>query len=666
MIIPPHNPIILFSGRIAGILLSLGTALLYPQDEARQETPEEVVYERILEEYESEEIGQTDFLQVLKDLEDDPIDLNAATIRELLRIPFLNQEMARQIVRFRSRNGRYQNRRDLLNVPGMTEELLSAVSPLVRVRSAPTRSVVDYRIQLGRPLHTIRGYREPSEKNSYQNPFYLYHRLRWRPSPVFQAGLIWEKDSGESNWFDYAAFHLAYHWIKARSHILVGDFNLETGQKLVFSNPYGTPVALASTQPFIATPLRWTPHLAADETAFLRGILWHGALSSKLALNLLYSRHSLDANLTADSAAVRSFYTSGYHRTRGEAEKRNRVVEQILGGGIIADFVSGQAGVQAARSRFSLPILSPAGSFRDEFTHLSGFYSMRKEFLQLGGEGVLLDGKFPAFQQTLLINIPHPRVSYGALVYYYHPEYWAFHGRGFGSISEQPANELGYFLTMHTRIFAATELAGYFQASRPARPANEFAFLKRAQQFQAGQRLNRTWIMVRFTRRFRRGAAAVPAQELAVLEQVIEAARLQVNTDASKNLRISHRLEFTRVSPLQNGIRNHGVSFYQDIRYRIGKNLLLQARWTQFDIPAYDYRIYEYENDLPGNFRNVLLNGRGIKWFFLIHYSPVKHWRFALKYREIHYPDEETLGSGLDTVLGNRKKEIRIQMQVLL
>lgn len=661
------TPAILILGRITGILLSLGTALLYSQEEAPEESPEEIVYERILEEYESEEIGQTDFLQVLKDLEDDPVDINAASIRDLLRIPFLDQETARQIVRFRNRNGRYQNQSDLLGVPGMTEELLLAILPLVRLRSAPaSRPLVDYRVQLGRPLHTVRGYGDPSGVNSYQNPFYLYHRLRWRPSPVFQAGLTWEKDSGESNWFDYGAFHIAYHWIKAKSHILVGDFNLESGQRLVFSSPYGSPAALGNTQPFAVSPLRWAPHLAADENAFLRGVMWHWAFSGRLSLNLLYSNHAIDATLAPDSLIVRSFYTSGYHRTRTEIDKRNLVRERLLGGGVTAEFGSGQAGVQAAQNRFSLPVISAAGGFRNEFTYLSGFYFMGKESLRLGGEAVLLDGKFPAIQQTLLIHIPHSGFSYGALVYYYHPEYWALHGRGFGGISDQPANELGYFMTLYARISPRTELAGYFHASRPARAIDEFAFLKRSQQFQVRQKINRSWITGRFTSRVRRGAATTPSRKFANLEQVTRAARFQVETDFSKNLRISHRIELTWVSPpLHNAGKKHGVSFYQDIRFRVRRNLLLQARWSQFDIPAYDYRIYEYETDLPGNFRNVLLNERGLKWFLLLRYHLSNRWRFAVKYREIYYPDEETLGSGLDMVLGNRRKEIRMQMQVL-
>lgn len=668
MAAPNHTtPAILILGRFAGILLSLGTALLYSQKEAPEESPEEIVYERILEEYESEEIGQTDFLQVLKDLEDDPININAATIRDLLRIPFLDQETARQIVRFRNQNGRYQNQRDLLEVPGMTEELLLAILPLVRLRSAPaSRPLVDYRVQLGRPLHTVRGYGEPSRANSYQNPFYLYHRLRWRPSPVFQAGLTWEKDSGESNWFDYGAFHIAYHWVKAKSHILAGDFNLESGQRLVFSSPYGSPAALGNTQPLAASPLRWAPHLAADENAFLRGAMWHWAFSGRLSLNLLYSNHAIDATLSPDSLTVRSFYTSGYHRTHTEIDKRDLVRERLLGGGVTADFGSGQAGVQAAQNRFSLPVISAAGSFRNEFTYLSGFYFMGKESLRLGGEAVLLDGKFPAIQQTLLIHIPRPGLSYGALAYYYHPEYWALHGRGFGGISEPPANGLGYFMTLYARISSTTELAGYFHASRPARAIDEFKFLKRAQQFQLRQRINRSWISARFTGRARRASAVTPSRKFANLEQVTRAARFQVETDFSQNLRISHRVELSWVSPpLHNAEKNHGVSFYQDIRFRVRRNLLLQVRWSQFDIPAYDYRIYEYETDLPGSFRNVLLNERGLKWFLLLRYHLSSRWRFALKYREIYYPDEETLGSGLDMVLGNRRKEIRMQMQVL-
>ena len=640
-----------------GIVTCLWMAILYAQESVR--------YEDILESFETDEFTQIDFLQILQDLQEHPIDINSATIRELLKIPFLNQQTAKSIVRYRNQNGRYKAEADLLNVPGMSEELLAAISPLIQFHRPTYSPLIDYRVQVGRFLHTLRGYEETERINHYENPLYLYQRLRWNPTPVFKAGFLWEKDAGEGNWFDFGSFYLSYHWIKARSRILVGDFNLEIGQGLVFNNPYGFPLSVATTYPFTQTPFRWHPKSAVDENAFLRGLLWDFSLRDRTIITVAYSNHALDATFTPDSSAVQSIYNTGYHRTASEVDKKHRTKESILTGGIFNDFGNEQAGLQVSQSEYSLPIEMGARGLRKKFNYLSGYYSSNREFLQLQGEAALLDGKFPAFQQTILLKTIQPRIYYGALVYYHHPDYWAFHGRAFGKYSEQPSNETGYFLSVSARFFWGTEISAYFHAARPVRSVDEFVFLKRSQQLQLLQRIKKSQIIVRFTQRIRRGASVEVSQKYAVIEQATRIFRFHIDSEISKSFRLSHRIEFSRVEPPEAVDKNIGISFYQDIRYRPWKNLQLQLRWTQFEVPDYDYRLYEFENDLPGNFRNVLLNSRGFKWFLLFNYRIAGRWNFALKYREMHYPDELSLGSGLDTVTGNRRRELRAQFQVL-
>lgn len=642
---------------VIGIVVCLWMGNAYAQESVR--------YEDILESFETEEFIQTDFLQILQDLRENPIDINSATIRDLLKIPFLNQQMAKSIVGYRNQNGGYKTETDLLNVPEMSEELLAAISPLIQFQRPAYSPLIDYRLQVGRSLHTLRGYEETDTGNHYQNPLYLYQRFRWNPSPVFSAGFLWEKDAGEGNWFDFGSFYLGYHWIKARSRFLVGDFNLEIGQRLLFGNPYGFPLSVATTYPFTQTPFRWHPKRAVDENAFLRGLLWDFSLADRTILTVAYSKHALGATFTPDSTAVQSIYSTGYHRTASEMDKKHRFNESILTGGIFNDFGKEQAGIQVSQTQYSLPVKVGTQGFRRNFNYLSGYYSSNRGLLQFQGEAAFLDGKFPAFQQTILLKTVQPRIYYGALVYYHHPDYWAFHGRAFGKSSEQPANETGYFLSISARVFPGTEISAYFHAARPVRSIDEFVFLNRSQQLQLLQRISKSQVVVRFTQRIRRGTTAESTQKYAVLEQASRVLRFHIDSEISKSFRLSHRIEFSRVEPHEAVDKNIGISFYQDIRFRPWKNLQLQLRWTQFDIPDYDYRLYEFENDLPGNFRNVLLNDRGFKWFLLFNYRIAGRWNFAFKYREIHYPDELSLGSGLDTVTGNRRRELRAQFQVI-
>lgn len=613
--------------------------------------------ERFLDDLQTDEFGETDFLQILKDLEDRPIDVNSASVRELLRIPFLSYEAASAIIHYRNAQGRYSTPADLQKVSGISAELVQAISPYIRFQDYGRRSYFNYRAQAGEPLHDIRGY---SEEGKYSNPLYLYQRVQWQPTPTFFASALWEKDAGEADWFDFGSFSLKYKWVKGKSEIQAGDFNLETGQRLVLSGPYGQAVAISNPALFTRTPLRWAIKTSVNENAFLRGGLWAFTPWPKSAFVFAYSNRKLDATLTSDSASVSSIYNSGYHRTESEIRKQNVLNEKIYSVLAGKEFSNFRAGLQFVRTEYSHPLAFTHNSFQPNLNYYSGFYSYLNGLLRLQGEAAFLDGKFPALQNSLFLKGENFR--YGIVFYYYHPDYWAFHGRAFGSISKTPNNEQGYFLTFTSRPLPKSEIAAYLFFARPVRPTGEFSFLKRTAQVQLAQRYRRSLFTLRFTHRVREAATDIP-----VLEMKTSAIRFQIEEEVSPHLRFKQRIEYSWLNSkaFTEGDKTYGFSLYIDARYRIHKRFSIQGRWTQFDVPDYDLRLYEFENDLPGNFRNVLLNGRGYKWFLLLNYRFATNWNFAVKFQEMQFPDAETLGSGLDTVLGNSKQFVRAQLQVI-
>ena len=67
-----------------------------------------------------------------------PVDLNLANLKELEAIPGVTPELAKRIVTFRSKAGRFFKVDDLLFVRGMDQEKLRAVRPWVTVKKAET------------------------------------------------------------------------------------------------------------------------------------------------------------------------------------------------------------------------------------------------------------------------------------------------------------------------------------------------------------------------------------------------------------------------------------------------------------------------------------------------------------------------------------------------
>lgn len=62
-----------------------------------------------------------------------PVELNRATVEELMELPGIGPVLAERIVAFREQHGPFTSVEDLLQVPGIGEATLEALRPLVTV-----------------------------------------------------------------------------------------------------------------------------------------------------------------------------------------------------------------------------------------------------------------------------------------------------------------------------------------------------------------------------------------------------------------------------------------------------------------------------------------------------------------------------------------------------
>ena len=68
--------------------------------------------------------------------ENDPIDLNRATARELIQLPGVGEVIAKRIVDFCEEHGPFKRVEDLMKVKGIGEKSLEKIRPYVRVGKA--------------------------------------------------------------------------------------------------------------------------------------------------------------------------------------------------------------------------------------------------------------------------------------------------------------------------------------------------------------------------------------------------------------------------------------------------------------------------------------------------------------------------------------------------
>ena len=58
----------------------------------------------------------------------------------------------------------------------------------------------------------------------------------------------------------------------------------------------------------------------------------------------------------------------------------------------------------------------------------------------------------------------------------------------------------------------------------------------------------------------------------------------------------------------------------------------------------------------------MMVSKKGMITYLMVVYKPTANWRIEGKYKISWYPDAEQLGSGQDTIEGNTKNEVKLQL----
>ncbi len=604
--------------------------------------------EDILEQAEDEEAGNADWLEYLWELRENPLDLNTASIYELNRIPFLSTRLTGNIIKHRRTVSGFKNLDELKNIDGFDEELLEALRPFVTVKkpAIPTKIVYRFKSRVESPSR--RGFRE----NIYQDPLFLQHRVLFSTGSGFSGGILWEKDAGEENYFDFGSYHIRYRKAGKPYSILVGDYQVRIGCGLASWSAYGMPLSAAAIPVRAETESAFTGNRSSNEIGYLRGIALQTQIRRSAQLQFFYSKRNLDANFSDDGRSVTSLYASGLHRTETEKSKIGVLQENLWG-------ISAQKEFSALRFQLSTILTRLTHPYQDygtSYHHLSLSYNWSNGAVRPGGELALFQGKFPAIQQYLYFN--EGKMKYEMAAYYYHPEYLALRGRAFGSLGAMPMNKAGAAIFLAYRISAGTQIGGYMHYSRKLLDYEANPFLDRNYNLEIRQRFGSLWFKIQYWQKYREN----DVEDAYELNKRLRGARLGIGLKLDKNLNFQNRVEIRWADPMTANSRYYGTSLFHHVNWQATRRVKIVLRWTSFDIPDYDLRIYEFEPDLPGSFRISMLNDRGYKWLALIRLKPNDHIQFDLKYQQRYYPDLASIGSGYDEIDANRLHDFRISV----
>jgi hypothetical protein len=341
------------------------------------------------------------------------IDLNRASARNLLAIPWLSPVLAYSIIAVRDSLGGFDEVGQLRQVPGMTAQTFAAIRPFLRIGGSPrtwtgsavSRAGVD---SVGVGAAGLR----------------MLNRLEVRSRHVRVAALT-EKDRGEGSALDFVSAGAELNLGRVRA--MLGDFTAGFGQGLVFSAPRWRSSLLDGTDRDGRNARLVS---SAVEASYLRG----GAIDVRAGgwnACVFGSYAGRDARLN-DDGTVERLTGSGVHDDSASLAGRNEVRE--LTSGLGAGYRGNRfgAGLVAGHSRYNrtfAPSDSVASFAGSELfaTGLSaeyrlGQYELRGEMAGSSGKGMAgafeLTGGWPDFDARVSLRgrqarffAPHGRWS---------------------------------------------------------------------------------------------------------------------------------------------------------------------------------------------------------------------------------------------------------------
>ncbi len=616
-------------------------------------------YTSDVERAEEEDLQQ--HLQELKELSEHPININTATVEDLLQLPFLSEAQIEQIHAYIYLHGQMQTLAELRLVP-LIDDATRRWIPLF-MYAEPEQQETDKRLfsrfrhdfstRLDIPLYYRVG---QQQKNGYRGDP-LYHRIRYTlgNSRHFQAGLRVEKDAGERFYDSYGAYAML-HDVGILDKAVVGDYRIGFGEGLVIG---GSTWNSKSTPP-LKTQGGIRPMTGMDETNFLRGAAVTLSLGNHIKLSAFGSYRKRDATLTS-KGEVQTLRTDGYHRTASEWEKKRNVGSTVLGGNIAWYNKGFHLGATGYWQKFSRTLNPGSQQYRAIYPKGNAFgavgmnYGYTRYRLSFAGEAAYSTaaGGWATINRASW-SIGRSYVL-SAVQRFYAYQYFSFYASALAENSNAQ-NESGVLVHLQAEPLAGLQVTAYADFFHHPWPRYRMTHSSTGQEFmlQGSYAISRKHtLLARYQlKRKENGDRMEPHHRI----------KLGWTCEPSGRWRLQTTGSFHGV------LGSKGFMMVQNVRYVLSKpSLSFNGQLGWFHTDDYLSRIYVTQPSLYSSVSSASYSGHGMIGVLTCRWqSRNRRWMLEARYGMVRYFDREEQGTGLQRILSPWKNDLSVQTRIKL
>ena len=652
--------------------------------------------EAVTESNDDNETEDDSFLQEMQQFLKEPVNLNTADATLLKELVILSPIQIQNIISYRNFFGKFIDIYELQAVPGWSIRTIQRLRPYITV-SANVRILnsISDRLNDGSKTLLIRGTQVLEQSKGYRsdasttNNFYpgspqrLFVRYKYQYKNLLQYGVAGEKDAGEQFFkgtqkqgFDFYSAHLFARNIGIIKSFALGDFTVNMGQGLTQWQ------SLAFKKSSDVTNIKrqlavLRPYNSTGEINFHRGI---GITVAKnnLEATLFASYKKVDANFVIDTLNnedyISSLQTSGLHRTKNEADDKGVQKQLAFGGNFAYNKNNWHLGINAIQYNFNMPINKASDPYNiyalsgKNFGNYSVDYSYTFRNIHFFGEAATTNNFDKAFVNGLIISMD-PGIDMSLLYRNISKGYQSLYTNAFTE-STFPNNEKGLYSGISIRPDDFWRIDAYADFYK-------FPWLKYlvdAPSVGVDYLVQTTYKPNKQLEIYIRYRTETKSKnynpDILTISPVIDKPRQNLRTQISykidPQITLRNRVEIVwfdkKGGGSQNGFLSYADFIYKPMLKKYSGNIRLQY----FETDGYDSRLYAYENDVLYSYSIPVFYNKGFRYYLNINYDATRKMSVWLRWAQTIYKGQATVGSGLDEINGNKKSELKLQLQFQL
>jgi len=677
---------------------------------AQKDKIDENLIQRIVENLSEESDEQIDIEPLIQDLvsyQQNPLDLNKASLKELNELVLLNQAQIDALIQHIQKSGELLNIYELQSVKYFDLRTVERLLPFVKVGgSIDDLNISIKKILIGGQHVLFTRYEEVLEdRKGFLNGNYLGHPAKWYMRHRYEYnknisyGFTAEKDAFEpfgaphnKAGFDFYSAHLYLKDYGPLKYTAIGDYKLNIGQGLAMWNDYAVRKS-DEVMSVMKNAYLLKPYTSASEFDFLRGVA--GTVNiGNLDVTAFGSYKGLQTNLVVidtidlfeDFTFASSILVSGDNRTEIQLANKKVVKETIGGLNFTYNKRTLEFGVSGIYSKLSKPFFKddrPDNLFRfnsDELFNASFNYRFLLQNFHFFGE-VALSNDLVAGNLSktgfagingVLVSVD-PKVRFSLVHRYFNKYYEARYAKALTEAGGgRPNNEQGIYLGLIVTPNPRVNISGYADAYKhnwlrftAAAPSKGFDYRTKI-TYKPSRKVELS-LRYRNERKFESLSDNDDAIVHVVVPRTTASVRANVSYKLNDNIGFKTRVEQTTFVESTRP-KEFGYLFFQDVNYTpTNLPFAFNIRFALFDTDSGNTRMFAYENNVLYGFNNRQFSGTGYRYYLNANYKAFRFLTFWAKIEQTKYVNLyglekfEGKGKGYDFIDADTQTRVTLQ-----